>query len=505
MNASRIAVPWRDMRHLTALIACALLAVAVGAAGMYVATRTFLAVPRRVTETLEEGYDEEHGDEGEELSLVSLSKNKWDVAGLRLAAVTSGSLTGTEWVTGKLALNEDRLAHIYSLVDGQIHEVKVQFGDDVKQGHVLAVIDSKDVGAAKLELYKDQLAAEFAKVNYDFMREINSNTQALIETLEDEPPLNRIEEKFGDKRLGENRGTLMTAYASLYKSRSDYERLKPLAEQGVAAGKQAIEAKARLEADQATFQALLEQLKFTASQQALLAEQKLQQAEQAVAASQSRLYILGYKQDDLKDIDPIKEGEEIAHYKVRAPFDGTVIGKNVVLAERVGPETEMFQIADLSKLWVLADIYQKDLPRQQQLGETLRFRATDAEHLHEARIFYTGDILDPETRTIQLRALVDNPDRHLKAGMFVEVALPGKTISDVLTVPATALLEVEGQEVVFVQTGPEQFEKRNVTVGARSAGTVQIREGLLPGDKVVVAGGFALKSELMKGSISHGH
>lgn len=512
MKANRIANLWRDKRRLTALLLYGLLAVAVGAAGMYAATRTFLAGPPRGgpaahEEGAEEGHSghDEHGEEEEASSVVSLSKDKWEVAGLRIAPVESGSLTGTEWVTGKVTLNEDRLAHIYSLVDGQIHEVKVQFGDDVKQGQVLAVIDSKEVGSAKLELYKDRLDAEFAKVNYDFMREINTNTQALIKTLADQPPLNKIEEMFGNKRLGENRGKLMTAYASLYKSRSDYERLKPLAEQGVAAGKQAIAAKAQFEADQATFQALLEQLKFTAAQQALLAEQKLQQAEQAVAASRSRLYILGYKQDDLKDIDPIEEGEAIAHYEIRAPFGGTVIGKNVVLAERVGPDTEMFQVADLGTLWVQADIYQKDLPKIRQLGETLRFRATDSDHPHEAKIFYTGDILDPETRTVQLRALVNNPDRHLKAGMFVEVALPGKTISDVVTVPAPALQELEGQDVVFVQTGSEQFEKRNVTVGARSDGTIQIREGLQPGDNVVVAGGFALKSELMKGSISHGH
>ena len=321
----------------------------------------------------------------------------------------------------------------------------------------------------------------------------------------DQPPLNKIEEMFGNKRLGENRGKLMTAYASLYKSRSDYERIKPLAEQGVAAGKQAIAAKAQFEVDQATFQAMLEQLEFTAAQQALLAEQKLQQAEQAVAASRSRLYILGYKQDDLPDIDLIEEGEAIAHYEILAPFGGTVIGKKVVLAERVGPDTKMFQVADLSTLWVQADIYQKDLPKIRQLGETLRFLATDSDHVHEAKIFYTGDILDPETRTVQLRALVNNSDRHLKAGMFVEVALPGKMISDVVTVPAPALQEIEGQDVVFVQAGSEQFEKRDVKVGARSNGAVQIREGLEPGDKVVVAGGFALKSEFMKGSISHGH
>ena len=508
MNTSGRANLWRDKRRLTVLVVYGLLAVAVGAAGMYAATQTFLTGPPRVAgEAHEEGQGghDDHGEAKEDLSTVSLSKDKWDVAGLRIALAERGGLTGTEWVTGKVTLNEDRLAHIYSLVDGQIHEVKVQFGDDVKQGQVLAVIDSKEVGLAKLDLYKDRLNAEFARINYEFMREINENTQALIKVLTDRPPLEKIEETFGDQRLGENREKLMTAYTSLYKARSDYERLTPLVEKGIAAGKQAIAAKAQFEAAEATFLAVLEQLKFTASQQALLAEQKLQKAVQTVAASRSRLFILGYKQDDLKSIDPIKEGETIAHYEIRAPFDGTVIGKNVVLAERVGPDTEMFQVADLSTLWVQADIYQKDLPKTRQLGETLRFRSPDSDHLHEANIFYTGDILDPETRTVRLRAAMDNPDRHLKPGMFVEVALPGETLSDVVTVPAPAIQEVEGQDVVFVQTGPEQFEKRNVTVGARSAGAVQILEGLQPGNRVVVAGGFALKSELMKGSISHGH
>ena len=176
-----------------------------------------------------------------------------------------------------------------------------------------------------------------------------------------------------------------------------------------------------------------------------------------------------------------------------------------MLAERVGPDTEMFQVADLSTLWVQADIYQKDLPKTRQLGETLRFRSPDSDHLHEARIFYTGDILDPETRTVRLRATIDNPDRHLKPGMFVEIALPGETLSNIVTLPASAIQEVEGHDVVFVQTGLEAFEKRKVKVGMRSGDTVQIRDGLQPGNKVVVVGGFALKSELMKGSISHGH
>lgn len=504
---------WREKRHRATLLVFGSVALVLGAAGMYAASRTILAPPPPAAGAgADEHGDEhdEHGDEEEEPSTVELAKEKWSVAGLRIEEVERGSLTQDMWVTGKLTLNEDRVAHIYSLVDGRVHEVNVQFGEEVKQDQVLAVIDSKEVGAAKLDLYQNLLDAEFAKVNNQWNQKINTNTQELINALEKKAPITEIDKMFGDKEMGDYRQQLLTAYASLHKAKADYDRLKPLAADSVVAGKQWLEAKAIYESEQATFMALLEQLKFTPWQQALLSEQKMKQAEQAVAVAKSHLYILGYKESDLSGIDPDTEGEAISHYEIKAPFDGTVIDKNVVLAERVGPDTMMFQVADLSSVWVQADIYQKDLPKIQGLGDTLRFRVTSLadttyDHIHEAKIFYQGDVLDEQTRTMRLRAVLENTDRHLKPGMFAEVQLPGDAISDVVTVPASALLEVEGQDVVFVQTGTEQFEKRSVTVGAQSDGAIQIREGLRPGDKVVVAGGFALKSELMKGSISHGH
>ncbi|MFV2070643.1 MAG: efflux RND transporter periplasmic adaptor subunit [Pirellulales bacterium] len=450
--------------------------------------------------------NDEHGhDEEQEVTAVTLRKEKWDVAGLRVQQVERGTLSGAVWVTGKLTLNEDRLAHIYSLVDGRVHEVNVQFGDDVKQDQSLAIIDSKEVGAAKLGLFQNRLDAEFAKVNDEWNQKINTNTQELIKAMEQGTPITKIDELFGDKPMGEYRAQILVAYASLHKSKADFERLSELARQSVVAGKQLLAARAAYEADQATFLALQEQLKFTAWQRALLSKQNVRRAEQAVGVSESQLYILGYHEANLADIDPNSEGERIAHYTINAPFDGTVIGKNVVLAERVGPDTEMFQVADLSTLWVQADIYQKDLPKLDQLGDTLHFRAPNTNHEHSAKIFYTGDILDPATRTVRLRAIVENPDRRLKAGMFVEVALPGESILDVIRVPMSALQEIEGKDVVFVQTAEEQFQKRTVVVGARSDGMVQIHEGVQAGESVVVAGGFSLKSEMMKGSMSHGH
>ncbi|MCA9124161.1 MAG: efflux RND transporter periplasmic adaptor subunit [Planctomycetaceae bacterium] len=512
MKASPLTDLWADKRRLMALLVVASAALIVGAAGMYIVNRAWLTpgVSGQVKKGSEHGGEDEHGDEDghgeeEESTTVTLPKEKWEIAELRVQQVERGTLSGSAWVTGKLSLNEDRTSHIYSLADGQVHEVKVQFGDDVKQGQTLAVIDSKEVGSAKLELHKTQLDAEFAKLNNEWAQKISTNTQELIKALAAQAPLDSIDETFADKPMGDYRQQLMTSYASLYKSTKDLERLEPLANQGVAAGKQLLEAKSTYEADRATFQALMEQLKFTTWQQALLKEQELRQAEQAVAASRSRLYILGYKQADLQSIDPLKEGEAIAHYEIRAPFDGTVIGKNVVLAERVGPDTEMFQVADLSTLWVQADIYQKDLPKLDQLGDTLRFRAPNTDHDHTAKIFYMGDVLDPDTRTARLRAAVENPQRHLKPGMFVEVALPGESILDVITIPASALQEIEGKDVVFVQTAEDKFQMRNVVIGARNDGVVQIHKGLQAGEPVVVSGGFTLKSELMKGSISHGH
>ncbi len=452
----------------------------------------------------EHGGDE-HGDPKGEEGVVRLPREKWEVAGLEVEPVQFGELTSLSWFTGKVVLNQDRLAHIYSLVEGRVHTVGVDFGDDVEAGSVLAVIDSPEVGAAKLELVRARLKAEIARVNSEWKEKIGTNTQALIDALHAGTPITKIDQMFGDKPMGENRQQLLSAYARLHKSKADYERLSSLAAQNVVAGKQLITAKAALEADEATFLALQEQLKFTVWQEALMARQELQQAEQAVAVAQSQLFILGYRQDQLHTIDPEKEGEEISHYEIRAPFPGTVIGKNVVLAERVGRDTEMFTIADLSVLWLQVDIYQKDLEKLNHIGKTLRFRAPTAEHEHTAEIFYRGDILDPETRTLRLLARVPNPRRHLKAGMFVEVALPGESLGEALSVPASAVIEIDGRDAVFVHRQGDAFKRRWVSVGERNDGRIQIRSGLKKGEPVAVRGVFSLKSELQKGQISHSH
>lgn len=500
---------WRGGRHWALLVIYGFIAAALGAGGMLLFSGRGLNRPEPVSRVPEAEGPEEHGGvsdkhENGETGHVVLPKHQWAAAKIQIEPAQRGALTQFKWVTGKLTVNEDRTAHIYPLVDGQVHALNVRFGQDVKKGDVLAEIDSRSIGEAKLELVQNRLDAEIAKVNYEWDQKINDNTQALIAALAKRTKLAELEQLFRDQPMGEYRQQLLTAYANLHKSEADYERLGSLGEQGITAGKQLLYAKATLEADQATLQALLEQIKFTAARAALQSKQALEKAETERRVSEARLYILGYNETALEKIDPMREGEDIAHYPVVAPFDGTIIEKEVVFDERVGPDRRMFQLSDLSTLWVQADIYQQDLQWLKQVAKKVRFRSPADNHEHEAEVFYTGDVVDPETRTARLLGTVENPDRHLKPGMFVDVQLPGETVADVLRIPAAAIQEQEGKTFVFVHTDGTEFERRDVIVGGTSESMVEVRQGLKPGELVVVAGAFALKSEMMRGQLEEG-
>ncbi len=269
-----------------------------------------------------------------------------------MAPARQASFTLTKWVTGKLTPNEDRLAHIYSLVEGTVHEVRVEFGQRVAVGDALAVIDSKEIGQSKLTLVRARLDARIARVNTDWKRTIHENTQALIKALEDGITPQEIADRFRDRPMGTYREELVSAYARFQQTRAQNERMANLSQRGSVSQSQFEEAKADYEAARATYNALMEQIKFSSEQELLQAEQTLEQAKVAEGASRSALYILGYSEEEVAGMDPLGEGEEVAHYAINAPFDGTILAKDVVVEERVGPQTRLFDLADLSLVWV---------------------------------------------------------------------------------------------------------------------------------------------------------
>jgi multidrug efflux pump subunit AcrA (membrane-fusion protein) len=191
--------------------------------------------------------------------------------------------------------------------------------------------------------------------------------------------------------------------------------------------------------------------------------------------------------------------------QVTAPRSGLVLGLHTTVGASVDPLTSLMTIADLSQVWATFDVYEQDVALV-QVGQRLEVRSVAyPDRLFPGKIVFISPQVDQHTRTIKLRAQVENPDYALKLGMFVTGTLYIPTAEEALVVPHDAIQRIEEERVVFVQTGPETFEARDVQVGSETQRHVEILEGLKPGERVVAAGSFHLKAELLKGTLEEGH
>lgn len=192
-------------------------------------------------------------------------------------------------------------------------------------------------------------------------------------------------------------------------------------------------------------------------------------------------------------VTPGDEGAA-AGQTIQAPFDGVILKVNSAPGKVVEPSDELFTIADLSQVWVQAEVYEKDLGRI-RLGQmaTITVDTYPGERF-SGRVTYIGDFLDPQTRTARVRCEVPNPGTRLKLDMFASVQLPTTFSRKAVAVSQAALQQLEGRTVVFVSKGPTAFEVRTVKTGNTVQSRTEIVEGLSEGEPIVVQGAFHLKS-----------
>lgn len=179
---------------------------------------------------------------------------------------------------------------------------------------------------------------------------------------------------------------------------------------------------------------------------------------------------------------------------ITAPLGGIVIKAPASPGEVVETGAPLFTVADLSRVWVQAEVYEKDLGRI-QLGQSAIIRV-DAypERLFSGAVSYIGDTLDPQTRTAKVRCEVPNGDVRLKLDMYATIQLPTTFSRQALAAPEGAIQQLGGKAVVFVQLGATRFEARQIEPGKTVDGLVEILSGLREGEKIVIAGAYHLKS-----------
>ncbi|WP_437193165.1 efflux RND transporter periplasmic adaptor subunit [Planctomicrobium sp. SH527] len=493
------------------LIVLVVLVVPIGAYILYQYRAGLpLLPPASIEQVADKEAEHQHSNQPESStsetvsSVIEFPRTQWEPANLTIESVKKAPLSENITLTGKITLNEDKLAHVFPLVEGRVRKVQVGFGQRVTKGDLLVTIQSKEVGERMLQLFQDRLRLSFAKIKNQWAQDVGENTLSLIEMMRRDASIEEIESAFKERTMGEYRERLMTPYVAYLKAKIHISRLMPLSKDGAISGRQLIDAESERDATRAVLVSLLEQVSQDVKQAIQLSAQAVEETQTSAAVAEANLRILEFSDAALKEIDPSSQGDSLAHYPITAPFDGTVISKDVVLMERVGPERQILTIADLSSVWVTADIYESHLPLLAKLRDKPVKVHCDAwpGRTFEAQIFYTGDVVQEGTRTIALRALAPNDEGLLKPGMFANVTLPDVNTEDVLQIPYSAIQDHEGKSFVFIQTGEEEFERRDVTIGRRNQDIVEIRAGLNINDRVVSNGGFALKSKMLAGLLA---
>ncbi len=226
-------------------------------------------------------------------------------------------------------------------------------------------------------------------------------------------------------------------------------------------------------------------------------------------AAEQALRVLGLTEEEVASVRETPQGVGTGRLPVRAPRDGTIVEKHAVVGERVEPGSDVMFLADLTTLWVWADIYERDLPRLIEAGKKGSIPAevfvrAFPERPFQASIDYVGALMDPRTRTVKVRATVENPDQLLRPGMFCEIRMGISGLEEVLAVPRNALLSNEGLDFVFTHWKQDYFLGRPVKTGRGFLDQVEILEGLTPGERIVTEGAFLLKSDILREKMGAG-
>jgi RND family efflux transporter MFP subunit len=220
-------------------------------------------------------------------------------------------------------------------------------------------------------------------------------------------------------------------------------------------------------------------------------------------SSRQKLLIMDAHEDELQEI--LQKRVPKILFDVHSPISGIVIESDVILDSYIELGRNIMKVADLSTLWIIADIYEKDVERVRPgLFVTVQVPALPKEKFPGKLTTIYGAV-DEKTRTIKTRIVVDNSKGKLKPQMFATVSINTNIISNALTVPRKAILTEGNTQVLFVALSDTLFEKRYIETGTESQEYVEILKGIKSGEKIVTEGTFTLKAELEKSALEEHH
>lgn len=211
-----------------------------------------------------------------------------------------------------------------------------------------------------------------------------------------------------------------------------------------------------------------------------------------VEAARERLELWDLSGEQIREIEA--SGKPVRTVTLNSPASGFVIARGAFPGQRITPETELYEVADLSRVWIMADVYEADLDKVRMGQRAVVSLPMENGRRMGARVSYIQPDVEAATRTVKVRLEAANAGLRLKPEMFVDVDFPVSGARR-LTVPADAVLDGGVSKTVFVDRGGGNLEPRSVETGDRFGDRVEIRAGLKPGERIVTSGTFLIDSE----------
>ena len=211
-----------------------------------------------------------------------------------------------------------------------------------------------------------------------------------------------------------------------------------------------------------------------------------------VASAKQRLMLYGVKESQIAELE--KAGKPVIRLPIYTPLSGTVIEKMVQQGQYVNVGEVLFNIADLSRVWVEIDVFENEVPYV-RVGQQVEIRSA-VEHgaVSNGRISFVYPFHDPKTHTVKARVEMPNIGHMMKPDMFVNAIIRVPLVKGIV-VPVTAVVDTGKRQVVWIETSQGMFESRDVQAGERIDDKVQILSGIKAGDKVAVSGSYLIDSE----------
>ena len=280
------------------------------------------------------------------------------------------------------------------------------------------------------------------------------------------------------KALADYENARRSSAAEVKLAQENYDRAKLLYEQKITAGKNLQAAEHDLEVAKAS------------------AESSVNGTKAALTAARRHLLILGIKDSTIDSLP--KRTDLAAVFSLNSPIDGIVVERNATVGASVGTDANLFKIIDLSRVWIDANVFEKDL-QQVRPGQEVKLTVPAFPGAtFSGRVILINSVVDPDTRTVKVRTEVANPDGRLKPDMFANVQIVTALNRTAISIPQSAVLNDEGKTIVFIAKG-NGYEKRQVQAGIQNNDRVEIVDGLNAGDKVVVKGNYLLLQQSKPG------